>query len=217
VATEVKFCGLTRAADAAMAASLGASYAGVIFAAGPRHLTMVQAIEVVTPLRGMTIRRVGVFADQDPPSIEAMVTDVGLDVVQLHGANAADRAQAVRARLGSAAEVWVVVPMGAGGSPEGGLPADVHGMVFDTAAAGRVGGSGRAFDWAGARGTVDAVRGSAPIILAGGLHPGNVASAIALLAPDVVDVSSGVESAPGLKDHERMRAFVDAVRGAAER
>jgi phosphoribosylanthranilate isomerase len=79
---------------------------------------------------------------------------------------------------------------------------------------GRTGGSGRAFDWAAARGAIDALRPRARIALAGGLGPHNVVAAIQSLAPDIVDVSSGVETTPGVKDHEMMTAFAAAVRAA---
>jgi phosphoribosylanthranilate isomerase len=90
-------------------------------------------------------------------------------------------------------------------------------VVLDAAVDGRLGGTGVPLPWATVARALDGVRGSAPLVLAGGLRAENVGLAIEALAPDVVDVSSGVEAAPGVKDHERMRRFAEAVRRAGTR
>jgi phosphoribosylanthranilate isomerase len=89
-------------------------------------------------------------------------------------------------------------------------------VVLDAKVPGRLGGTGTAFDWEGVARALDRDRGRGRIVLAGGLNPENVSRAVRIVAPDIVDVSSGVESAPGIKDHARMRAFGDAVRNTGE-
>lgn len=229
---DVKFCGLTRVTDAEQAVSLGAAYTGFVFAGGPRHLTIESARSLAEAItlaesgsdvrsRGATVdrrlRRVGVFASERAEDIAHVVDLVGLDVVQLHGGGGAPLADALRRRTNAA--IWIVAHVGHEGvslaSVTDALTAD--GLLLDAKVEGALGGTGRSFDWDRVAGSLAPVRGRLPIILAGGLRPENVARAIEVLAPDVVDVSSGVESAPGIKDHARMRAFVDAVQGAEPR
>ena len=221
---EIKFCGLTRADDARVALSLGAAYLGFILAPSPRRLTLEQGAALIASLdAGATApparraRRVGVVAGADVRSIVQAVDTLGLDVVQLHGVDDERLVPALRAA--TRAQLWSVVHVGADGVDEKRLTsaARADGVVLDAKVDGVLGGTGRAFDWARVARAVDPFRGGRPIILAGGLRPDNVARAIALFAPDVVDVSSGVEAAPGCKDPARMRAFADAVHGAGGR
>jgi len=211
MAAEIKFCGLTRPEDARAAAMSGARYVGVVFAPGPRRVAP-EAAGAVLDAAGSGVRRVGVFAGADAASIARAVRLARLDVVQLYGDVSARQVRQVRAAVG--ASVWAVVQL------SGELPRDriaeldgeADAIVLETRVAGKLGGTGRAFDWSAA------ARGTRPrrsrLSVAGGLTPENVAQAIAALSPDIVDVSSGVESRPGVKDHERMRVFADAVRGA---
>jgi phosphoribosylanthranilate isomerase len=210
VTTEIKFCGLTRPEDATFAASVGASYAGVIFAGGPRMLTLERAKDVLAGVPA-DVRRVGVFADQPEDEIGEIAHSLGLTVVQLHGSSDLKRVEAVRSGFGK--QVWAVVRI-AGSS----LPGYVNelanvsdGLLLDALVAGQLGGTGQTIPWGQLGESLADIRAKTRIILAGGLRPENVAQAIADLSPDIVDVSSGVESAPGIKDHGRMRAFRDAV------
>lgn len=216
---EFKFCGLTRAHDAAQAVALGASFAGVIFAGGPRLVTSAQAREVFAPLAGTTVRRVGVFAAQPLSEILRVADEVPLDVLQLSGGADRDTRVGLRARFGGA--IWPVahVRPGAARSEIDVLPwyddgADA--VLLDAAVAGQLGGTGVALSWAVLAPEVRRLQVRGRVVLAGGLRPENVAEAVRLAAPDVVDVSSGVESAPGHKDFDRMRAFADAVRAHEE-
>lgn len=210
--TEIKFCGLTRAEDAAVAGELGAAYLGVVFAGGPRLVTVEQASGIFAGTSGGA-RRVGVFATSGTSEISRKVTAARLDVAQLHGDPTAEQVAAVREATGAA--VWAVARVGDG------LPAALD-ELFDSADAvlldakveGRLGGTGVAIDWDRIAPELDRVRRGRTLVLAGGLRPENVAAAVGALAPDVVDVSSGVESAPGVKDHARMRAFAAAVADA---
>lgn len=206
----VKFCGLTRPEDAAAAAALGASYVGVIFAGGPRQLRAERAAEVLSGVPA-AVRRVGVVADQTPAELQRLVDVAGLDVVQLHGRRTAEELGRLRREV--SAELWAVVRV-AGGA----LPLDFRALadaadavLVDAAVPGVLGGSGVAVDWEALADAL-ASHGRPPrLVLAGGLRPENVARAVALVAPDAVDVSSGVEAAPGIKDHDRMAAFARAV------
>ena len=210
----MKFCGLTRPEDARFAAELGASYLGVIFAGGPRRLTPARAAEVLGdhgPLR------VGVVGTQSAEEIADIADTAGLDVVQLHGDPTAADVERVRRRFGG--RVWGVLRLDAPALPERavGLFEVADAVLLDAKVAGHTGGgTGVALDWHALAPALERFRGAAPLVLAGGLRPENVAQAIALVAPDVVDVASGVErqGAPGVKDHARMRGFADAVAAA---
>jgi phosphoribosylanthranilate isomerase len=214
VTVEIKFCGLTRSEDAEFAVSLGAAYVGVIFAGGPRMLTPERALAVLREIPP-GVRRVGVFADQSATDIARTVDAVGLDVVQLHGLADARRIGDIRAAVNAA--VWPVVRVAGEIIPETTreLLRLGDGLLLDALVPGTLGGTGVTLAWTRVCNELQRIRGDAPIILAGGLRPENVAEAIAALGPNVVDVSSGVESAPGIKDHERMRAFRDAVSNAS--
>lgn len=208
---EVKICGLTRAVDAEYADAAGASYLGVIFAGGPRQRLPQQARET---LAGRRARKVGVFADQPEGEIATIAREVGLQVIQLHGASSPERVQAVRAATGL--EVWAVVR-----TPDGRLPHDAEAiadeadaLVVDALVTGTLGGSGVAIPWLALGESLDAMERGHRVILAGGLTPENVTEAIDYVSPMVVDVSSGVESAPGIKDHARVRAFIAAAQAA---
>jgi phosphoribosylanthranilate isomerase len=214
VSVDVKFCGLTRPDDAAFAASLGARYAGVIFAASPRRLDAGVARRVLDAARAQ-LRTVGVFGVETAERIAAVAAEAGLDVVQLHGDPTPAVVDDVRCLFGG--EVWAVVRI-AGRDVPATLPAlsdAADAIVLDAKVAGQLGGTGTSFDWHGVSANLG--RGRARLVLAGGLDPINVAHAVDIVAPDVVDVSSGVESAPGIKDHARMRAFSDAVRRRGDR
>lgn len=210
MAPEVKFCGLTRAADAAAAAELGASHAGVIFAGGPRLVTMDRAVEVLAGLP-RRVGRVGVFADQDPDTVAGVVASVGLTAVQLH----TPRRPAQLAEVGrtTGVEVWAVVRVAGGELPPDyeRLAEAADAVVVDALVAGQLGGTGTAVDWEALALALERRGRPRRLVLAGGLRPENVARAVAIVAPDGVDVSSGVESAPGVKDHDRMRRFALAA------
>lgn len=210
MAPEIKFCGLTRRADAEVAATLGASFAGVIFAGGPRHLEPAAARDVLAGAGGA--RRVGVFGAVDARTIANVARDVVLDVVQLHGDPDADVVRAVRVAFDGL--VWAVLRVGGSALPATApeLFAAADAIVLDARVPGALGGTGVPLGWESIAAELAAVRGSTAVVLAGGLTPENVARAVRVIAPSVVDVSSGVEVAPGVKDHERMRAFAAAVR-----
>ncbi|WP_331050762.1 phosphoribosylanthranilate isomerase [Gemmatimonas sp.] len=225
----VKICGLTRPADAAHAEAHGASYLGVILAGGPRLLTVPQARTVIGPRRS-GIQRVAVFGDQPAEEIVAIADTLDLDVLQLHGHSIrANDSKASRTytdtvawiRRTSGRTVWPVLRVSGQQLPDDAMQlAQVAGvLVLDAHVVGQLGGTGVALDWSGLRDSMASLRQAVPslqLVLAGGLRPENVAAAIGLLSPQVVDVSSGVEVAPGVKDPERVQRFVKAAHGAVE-
>lgn len=210
---DIKFCGLTRPIDARYAAELGAQYAGVIFAGGPRQLTLQRAAEVLAGLPA-GVRRVGVFGPQTTEEIASICSSLALDVVQLH--DRGDPASVSALRKLTSAEIWSVLRLSRGFLPENfkAVATAADGVVLDAHVAGVLGGTGVALPWDELSGHLEGLRASR-LILAGGLRPENVARAISLVAPDVVDVSSGVEAEVGIKDFEKMRAFRDAVNQAS--
>lgn len=212
---EVKFCGLTRAEDAALAVELGASYCGVIFAGGPRLLSVDRAREVLAPVNGTPTKRVGVFGSQSVTEALEIADKLSLDVLQFADGVAHVRRIGLRERFSGA--LWQVAHTDPSSGvavqdPASWLVNGADAVVLDAAVAGQLGGTGVALDWAALAPEMHRLRAHGRVVLAGGLRPENVARAIALATPDVVDVSSGVESSPGKKDPERMRAFARAVR-----
>ena len=213
MAVEVKVCGLTRAVDAEYADAAGAAYLGVIFAGGPRERAPHEA---KATLAGRRARKVGVFADQAPSVIAEIAGEVGLGVVQLHGDPDPARVRDVRAATGL--EVWAVLRTADGVLPDTAeaLADEADALVVDALAPGRLGGTGVTLPWGRLGESLDEMERGHRIVLAGGLTPQNVADAIGYVSPLIVDVSSGVESAPGVKDHARIRAFIAAVRATAQ-
>ena len=214
---EVKFCGIIHPRDAVTAVELGARYVGMIFASSPRQVTPEQGRDIVAALRAADVATVGVFDDIGQDEILAIAEGVGLDCVQLHAWSDPEMIGVLRSRFDG--DVWAVSRVGPGGldSRAGQLFGVADGVLLDTQSAKGLGGSGTIFDWPAVAGAVATVRGQARLIVAGGLRAENVCRAVEALDPDVVDVSSGVEHSPGIKDPQRMRAFVAAVRACVPR
>ena len=216
---KVKFCGMTRPQDAAIAGEIGASYVGVVFADGPRRVTPAQGRGILDAA-GRTAKRVGVFGTNSPEEIEKASEEARLDVVQLHADPTTADVRAVRLKF--TGEVWAAIRIaGSHIPPESeALFTMADAIVLDARSerhAGserRLGGTGEPLPWNELAVDLARDRGSAAVVLAGGLKPGNVASAVRTLAPDVVDVSSGVESSPGVKDPWLMREFYAAATGS---
>jgi len=209
---EVKICGLTRVEDVRVAAAQGARYVGVVMAGGPRAVTEDQA-RAVLEAAPEGVKRVAVLSAASPSAVARTALKVGADIIQLHGDLTPEAVLEIKRELN--AGVWAVARIGAPDrAPDvEGLLGCADGVVLDAWSPNSLGGSGRRFDWATLVG-VGAVRDSL-LILAGGLTPENVPDAVAALHPDVVDVSSGVEASPGIKDPRRIADFVAAARRAA--
>jgi len=205
VRTRVKVCGITRLEDALASVEAGVEVLGFNFWAGSkRRVALDRAAEIAEALPSGVLR-VGVFVRASPAEVRATVARVGLGAVQLHG----DEDPADYGDVG--APVWQVLRIASS------LPRSVSARAAELLLDARVdgfGGSGRSFDWSLAR---DARRFGVPFWVAGGLSPANVGEAIRRAAPGGVDVASGVESSPGVKDLALLGAFVAAVRAAEER
>lgn len=200
--TQVKVCGLTREADVRAAAGLGAAYVGFNFAAiSPRRVTLEQARRLASCAGGAL--RVGVFVYESRGEIEDAVDAGGLDVIQIHRPLRGDDLDLPR-------PVIAVLAGSAAPLPPEALTSRCHGLLLDSDDPRREAGGRRALDWS----AVASPPAGVPVLLAGGLDPGNVGEAIQRVRPAIVDVASGIESTPGVKDHARMRRFFDAVRDA---
>jgi phosphoribosylanthranilate isomerase len=209
----IKFCGMMRPEDATIAAELGATYVGTIFAPGPRQVSVDTARKLFHAVDG--ISRVGVFGTNDVREIGRVADELELDVVQLHADPTADDVHAMRSGFGG--EVWAALRVAGSSLPNSAeeLIDAADGVVLDARNPDKLGGTGETLPWHDLAAEVGRTRMGGLIILAGGLTAQNVGTAMRDLAPDVVDVSSGVESAPGVKDHELMRDFAAAVTGHA--
>ena len=208
--TDVKFCGMTRPEDVREAVRLGAEYVGVIRASGPR-LVSVERARTVLEAASHGVGRVGVYGARNAAEIGEEARELGLTTVQLHGDPDTRALDDMRRHF--AGEIWIVLRLVGGVLPResGPLFEAADAVVLDSFVPGQLGGTGTKLPWESLASAVAEHRGRAKLIVAGGLRPDNVRVAIDALRPDVVDVSSGVESAPGMKDHEKMRAFRDAV------
>jgi phosphoribosylanthranilate isomerase len=211
----IKFCGLTRPDDAQYAAALGASFVGGIRAGGPRLLSVDAWRDTLSGLPA-GVARVAVLGAMSPIDVESEIEALGADIAQLHGDPTASDVALLSQR---GVRVWPVLRVAGDVLPREAWALSEHAeaLVLDTLVEGQLGGTGVALNWQALEASVERWRSEFPnvqLVLAGGLNADNVAQAIELLAPDVVDVSSGVEIAPGIKDPERMRAFADAVRGS---
>ncbi len=204
--TQVKICGLTRSSDVELACALGADYLGFNFAASsPRRVALEAARDLAAAARPGVLR-VGVFVHESAEEVRDAIAAARLDLVQIHRPLSAEDLD--RSPIPVIAVVGVS-RNGADASPPE-LLARCHSVLCDTSVAGRTGGTGTVFDWR----LLVGKRWPVPIILAGGLDPDNVGEAIARVHPDAVDVASGVESSPGVKDEKKMRLFFEAVRKA---
>jgi phosphoribosylanthranilate isomerase len=205
--TRIKICGLTSPDAARAAVEAGADAIGLVFAASPRQLSIEQAATVAAAVPP-PVGRIGVFVDADPDFVALAVQRCALTAVQLCGSETPETC--------SAMPVPVIKVLGVGtdfgwevAEPYRGHAAA---LLLDTYNPTKAGGTSQTFDWQALGDPPD----WAPVFVAGGLNAENVGRAIAALHPFAVDVSSGVESSPGIKNPERMAAFCAAVRAADE-
>lgn len=211
---EVKICGVTRPEDALAAARAGATWVGVILSPGyGRSVTPILARRILDG--AADARRVGVMVDPTADEAVEAARRLALDVVQLHGLEPPHVVEAVSGA--GPWEVWKAIRVGGGQTFESlaGYRPWATGALVDAWDPDQPGGAGRGYPWEGVAAGIRAVFPDGRFVAAGGLTPDNVADAIRALHPDVVDVSSGVEAARGVKDPEKIRAFVDAATAAA--
>jgi phosphoribosylanthranilate isomerase len=202
----VKICGINRLEDAELAASLGAWAIGFILWPGSkRHVTPGVAAGIARVMR-RKVELVGVFVNQPLDEIAGLVDVLGLSYVQLHGDEGPSFCQAVSQRTGAKVIKAARIAHAADLKDMDRFHTELH-LLDAPAKEGEFGGTGKTWDW----NLISQRRNRIPFLLAGGLNPDNVAEAIATAQPWGVDVSSGVESAPGVKDHDGLRALFAAV------
>ncbi|HEX78346.1 MAG TPA: phosphoribosylanthranilate isomerase [Dehalococcoidia bacterium] len=194
----VKICGLTNLEDALAAAELGADALGFVFAPSPRRVTPEQVRQIVAQLPPFLVK-VGVFRDSELDRVQDIMSSCHLDLAQLHGSETPEYCQALWPKVIKAFRV----------EDASFLSQMPHYRVAAYLLDGPKPGSGQGFDWGLARQAARQGR----VILSGGLTPDNVRQAIETVRPYGVDVSSGVESRPGRKDHHKLGAFIRAAKG----
>ena len=212
--TEIKICGIKDLAAMDAALSAGANLVGLVFfPPSPRSLSLEEGTRLAARARGGA-QVVALTVDADDALLDAIMAQVAPDLLQLHGQESPARVSEVRKRSG--VPVMKAIPVAAVEdldiAPAFAAVADW--LLFDARPpkdATRPGGHGRAFDWA----LLSRVERLKPVMLSGGLDPENVATAIRLVRPDAVDVSSGVEKSPGVKDPQKISAFVANARAAS--
>lgn len=202
--TKIKICGLTRLEDALLCADLGADFLGFVFVpSSPRYVEPERAAGIVEAVRARSVtpQFVGVFRDASAGYIEEIAALAHLDLAQLHGAETNDdiRALPVPAvksfRIGDALPDTTAFP-------------DAAWLLFDAYDERHGGGTGRRFDWS----LLALFPRTKPFLLAGGITPENVGAAISLVRPDAIDVASGVESEPGIKDEAKVYSLFQRIR-----
>ncbi len=203
--TRIKICGITRAQDAEAAVAAGADAVGLIFAESKRRVTLEQAAGIAAAVPP-PVARIGVFVDPELAFVEEAICAAGLTAVQLSGDESPELCDAI------SIPCIKVIAVGTdfGFSQAEPFRGHATALLLDTYDSQLRGGTSQTFSWQ----RVGVVSGWAPVCVAGGLTPGNVGEAIAAMRPFAVDVSSGVESAPGIKDHALIEAFCAAVRAA---
>jgi phosphoribosylanthranilate isomerase len=202
----VKICGITRPQDADLAARLGASALGFIFWPGsPRYVEPAAAKAIAASLPA-SVAKVGVFVDEPADAIARIMDEAGLDVAQLHGRETPEFCRALRLGLKAGSRVIKAIGLAEEPAPFGDFDPDIV-LLVDAHDPARRGGTGRTVNWDAAREIASTRR----TILAGGLNAANVKLAVRSVRPFGVDVSSGVESSPGIKDSNRLRSFFEAL------
>lgn len=204
--TRIKICGLTRLEDQQAAVAAGADAVGLVMVpASPRFIALQHAVMMRAQLPPF-VQLVVLLMNAEPNWQQEVIAALQPDLVQFHGTETPEQCAAAQRPYLKA------IAMGEGGVDLAQCAtryADAAGLLLDGHGAGEMGGSGQRFDW---REAVEQV--AKPLILAGGLNPGNVAQAVTTARPYGVDVSSGVESAPGIKDHRKIQQFIEEVRQA---
>ena len=203
--TRIKFCGLTRQQDVLEAAQMGVHAIGLVFHPDSPRAVNVQQAQGLSRVCPPFITRVGLFMNQDASTIMEVLKYVELDILQFHGEEPEDYCISFNKPY--------LKSIAMGGKTPDEIPeySSAQAYLLDSNELGQPGGSGKAFDWGNIPKNINK-----PVIVAGGLSPDNVTQAIQCIQPYAVDVSSGIESAKGIKDSEKMKTFINSVRVADE-
>lgn len=200
--TRIKICGITRAQDAEAAAALGVDALGFVLVPRSRRYVCAQTAARIARALPPFVASVALFMDADAQTVRDTLQIFTPSLLQFHGSESAEFCAGFGLPYIKAVAMRDPVDL----AEESVRYADARALLLDGHAPGQMGGSGEAFDWHAARAPQQ------PLILAGGLNADNVGTGIRVLKPFAVDVSSGVEHEPGIKDLAKMRAFVEAVR-----
>lgn len=213
--TRIKICGVTLPDDAARVASAGADFIGLNFwPRSKRYLARERAPMIASIVRSTgTAKLVGVFVDAEVDEIQSIASTVDLDIIQLHGDETPDEVK--RISLAVYRPVWKAISVSSARDLSALDVWPAEAILLDAPTPGR-GGAGATFDWQLAREARERYP-TINFVLAGGLNPENVTSAIQTVEPWAIDVASGVEAAPGVKDAAKLEAFITAARQAGER
>ncbi len=214
--TWIKICGITNLEDALTAVESGADALGFVFyEKSPRRIDPDKVRQIVREVPA-GIEKVGVFVNQTEDTISRTAQQASLSGVQLHGDNEDPHVADLVAQR-SQLKIFAAIAMN-GPNPQGWAmtwrPEVVHGFLLDSGSSSVLGGTGKTFDWLTSIDGINVIKRLGNVVLAGGLTPANVHDGMRITRPWGVDVSSGVESKPGKKDPEKIRAFVSAVRDA---
>ncbi|HHW11536.1 MAG TPA: phosphoribosylanthranilate isomerase [Firmicutes bacterium] len=201
----VKICGITNLNDALVCQKLGVSALGFVFAPSPRRVSVEQVAQITRHLSPL-ILKVGVFVDEDPLRIHEVMEACRLDLAQLHGAEKPEHCQILGGRVIKAFRAGRDQP-----DPEW-RGAPLRGILVDSYAANVYGGTGQVFDWAL---VANYRKLGFPLILAGGLNPENIGAALRRVQPDGIDLSSGVEKSPGIKDPDKIARLMATIRNSS--
>ena len=207
-APAVKICGITDEKALEAAINAGAAFIGLVFhAASPRHLKVEQAATLAEKA-GKNVQKVGLFVDPEAETLQKIRRHVALDMIQLHGAEMPQKVQQIRIASGLPV-IKAIRIAGAQDLQHIALYEQVADwLLFDAKSSKGQGGTGETFDW----NLLAGLSLSTPWMLAGGLDKGNIGQALDILQPDAVDISSGVEDAPGIKNPAKIKEFIEAVR-----
>ena len=208
--TRIKICGITNLNDALSAVKSGADALGFVFyQQSPRYIEPETASRIIRNLPPL-VTAVGVFVNEEIEKVHEIAGDCLLDLLQFHGSESPEYCERHKKRVIKAFRVKDASSL----SEVSRYNDKVNGYLLDSCSEDAYGGTGSAFDWS----VACEISRHFPVVLAGGLTPGNVGEAVSVVEPYGVDVSSGVERAPGIKDVGKMRSFVESVRKAdAER
>jgi phosphoribosylanthranilate isomerase len=206
--TRVKICGITNIEDALWAVDRGADAIGFVFASSPRQVSEDQARAIREQLPPF-VSVVGIFVDPDPRQAMETFEKAGLDYIQLCGG---EESRFLRESGLNPRRLIQTIHIASESDLAAIESTSAAAVLLDTKVEGKAGGTGKTFDWSIAARC--AVYGK-PLILSGGLNPGNVERAIEIASPQAVDVSSGVESSPGKKDPQKVREFIRRAKGYA--
>jgi len=200
----IKICGITRMTDAEKAVELGADALGFIFAESPRQITPQKARDITRRISPF-VKTVGIFVNEQPAKIRKIMDFCGLDLLQLHGNESVSACSELAPRVIKAFRVQGEESL----LHIADFKNHVRAILLDAYQEGLNGGTGKTFDW---RLALKAKKTSIPLVLSGGLGFDNIEEALERVNPFAIDISSGIEKRPGIKDHGRMRILMDKIK-----